>query len=56
MEKLRKRTAAAALFLACGMLLAAFTPARAWFGSGETPAAVSAFSKSDGQGQLITFT
>ena len=44
MEKLRKRTAAAALFLACGMLLAAFTPARAWFGSGETPAAVSAFS------------
>lgn len=55
MNTMRKITACCSLALACIMLLAAFTPARAWFGE-DQPTAVSAFSKWDGQGQLITFT
>lgn len=56
MNIMRKFTASACVTLACAMLLAAFTPARAWFGGEEDAAAVAAFSKSDGQGQLILFT
>lgn len=50
----KKLLALASVTVACTMLLAAFTPARALFGKGEAPA-VAAFSKWDGQGQLITF-
>lgn len=48
-------TALCAVTLAAGSLLAAFVPAQAWPGKEET-AAVAAFSKSDGQGRIITFT
>lgn len=55
MNAIKKTTAFGAIFLACGMLLAAFTPVNAWFGRKEAPAA-AAFSKSDVTGQLITFS
>ena len=51
----KKLLAASAVTLACAMVLAAFTRVRALFG-GNQEAAVAAFSKWDGQGQLITFS
>ena len=50
----KKWIAASSVALSCAMLLAAFTPASALFGGREEPV-VAAFSKWDGQGQLITF-
>ena len=50
----RRALAFVSVTAACAMVLAAFTPARALFSKGET-AAAAAFSKWDGQGQLITF-
>jgi hypothetical protein len=50
----RRALAFVSVTAACAMVLAAFTPARALFSKGEA-AAAAAFSKWDGQGQLITF-
>ncbi len=54
MTKSKRLFCALALTAACGMSLAAFTPARALFGE-AAPAAVAAFCKNDGQGRIITF-
>ncbi len=51
---MKRKLTALALTLACGMSLAAFTPAAARL-SGEEAAAVAAFCKNDGQGRIITF-
>lgn len=50
----RRLLALGSTALACTMVLAAVTPVRALFGEGDA-AALAAFSKWDGQGQLITF-
>ena len=50
----RRALAFVSVTAACAMVLAAFTPVRALFSKGEA-AAAAAFSKWDGQGQLITF-
>lgn len=55
MNRTKTITALWAVTLAAGSLLAAFVPAQAWPGKTET-AAMAAFSKSDGQGRIITFT
>ena len=55
MNRTKTITALCAVTLAAGSLLAAFVPAQAWPGKEEI-AAVAAFSKSDGQGRIITFT
>jgi len=52
----RKVLALTAVTAACAMVLAAFTPVGALFGGDREQAAVAAFSKWDGQGQLITFS
>ena len=44
------------LAVAGAMTLSAAVPVRAIFGKEEAPCAVAAFAKSDGEGQLITFT
>ncbi len=54
MNTMRKRILSAAL--AGALTLTAAIPVRAIFGREGSPAAVAAFSKSDGEGQLITFT
>ena len=55
MNRYQKITAVAVVTVSCTMLLAAFTPANALFRAEQQPAA-AAFSKWDGQGQLLYFT
>ena len=54
MNRTKTIAALCAVTLAAGNLLTAFAPARAWGGKSEA-VAVAAFSKSDGQGRIITF-
>ena len=54
MNRTKTIAALCAVTLAAGSLLTAFVPARAWGGKSEA-VAVAAFSKSDGQGRIITF-
>ena len=56
MNRCKQTVACAAVTLSCAMTLAAFTPARAWFGKAEETPAVEAFSKWETPGQLVYFT